>query len=72
MPEINLKIVVWREGKQFVAWCLNNGVSSFGESKSDAIKSLNEALDLYFEDVSISDVVDVESPDIVPIVYKYA
>jgi len=39
----SLKSVVWKEGKHFVAQCLNVEVSSFGKSKQ-------EALELYFED----------------------
>jgi len=47
---LKLKNIVWQEGKFYVAQCLNVGVSSFGKTKSEAIKNLNEALELYFED----------------------
>lgn len=43
-------IVVWKEGKYYVAQCINVDVSSFGASKQDAIKNLDEALELYFEE----------------------
>lgn len=42
--------VVWQEGKHFVAQCLNVDVSSFGDSKEEALKNLKEALELFLED----------------------
>ncbi len=48
--EVALKNIVWQEGKYFVAQCLNAEVSSFGESKEEALANLTEALELYFED----------------------
>jgi predicted RNase H-like HicB family nuclease len=47
---INLEQIIWKEGKHFVAQCLNVDVSSFGETKIDALENLKEALELYFED----------------------
>lgn len=72
MSTVSLKTVVWQEGEHFVSWCLNTGVSSFGDTKAEAIESLNEALQLYFEDVSPGDVQAVESLDIVPMSFNYA
>ena len=72
MHKIGLKNVVWKEGKYYVAWCLNTGVSSFGETKKEALDSLEEALELYFEDASVSEITKVERPDIVPLILKYA
>lgn len=46
----NLEIVVWQEGKYFVAQCLNVEVSSFGKTKKEALKNIKEALELYFEE----------------------
>lgn len=42
--------IVWKEGRHFVAQCLNVDVSSFGKTKTEALKNLKEALELYFED----------------------
>jgi len=67
MSNITLKNVVWKEGKSFVAWSLNTGISSFGNTKKEALESLREALELYFEDQPISKVTKVERPDIVPL-----
>jgi len=46
-----LKNIVWQEGRHFVAQCLNVEVSSFGESKEEALANPTEALELYFENV---------------------
>lgn len=48
MKKISLKNVVWKEGKHYVAQCLNVDVSSFGSTKKSAEKNLKEALELYF------------------------
>ena len=63
MRKIDLKNVVWKEGKSYVSWNLNTGVSSFGDSKKEALNSLKEALELYFEDIPISQATKVERPD---------
>ena len=50
MKQSILENVVWKEGKYFVAQCLNIDISSFGETKDEALKNLDEALSLYLED----------------------
>lgn len=40
---------VWREGNWFVAQCLELDIASQGETESEALANLKEALDLYFE-----------------------
>lgn len=72
MRKIVLKNVVWKEGKDYVSWNLNTGVSSFGDTKKEALESLQEALELYFEDVPFSKAVKVERPDIVPLELRHA
>ena len=72
MNKISLKNVVWKEGKHYVSWNINTGVSSFGKNRRDALDSLEEALELYFEDVPLSKVNKVERPDVVPFVFKRA
>ena len=49
MRNFFLKNIVWKEGSYYVAQCLNVEVSSFGETKQEALDNLNEALELYFE-----------------------
>ncbi len=65
MQTINLKNIVWKEGKHFVAQCLNVEVSSFGKNRKEALENLNEALELYFEDQKIIKINKVEQPEIV-------
>ncbi len=62
MRQMNFKNVVWKEGKYYVAWNLNTGVSSFGSSRKDALASLQEALELHLEDASLSVIPRVDSP----------
>lgn len=57
--------VVWKEGKYYVAQCLNVDISSFGKSKKDALKNLEEALELYFEDAGSKRISKIERPVIV-------
>lgn len=64
MANIPLYYVLWKEGKHFVSQCLNVDVSSFGESREEAIKNLNEALGLYFEDEHALEHEMIETPEI--------
>jgi predicted RNase H-like HicB family nuclease len=64
MRKLGLKSVVWKEGKYYVAQCLNVDVSSFGRTRKEAIANLNEALELYFEGHKIPRVLKVERPEI--------
>ena len=72
MHTIDLKNVVWKEGKYYVAWNLNTAVSSFGSTKKEALASLREALELHFEDIPVSKIYKIKRPDLVPLAFKYA
>ncbi len=62
MKSTTFRLVVYKEGKHYVAQCLNVDVSSFGASEAEAVRNLQEALELYFEDADAT-VVDVaEAP----------
>lgn len=63
--QVALKNIVWQEGKHYVAKCLNVEVSSFGESREEALANLTEALELYFEDISLDSIQPVENPEII-------
>ncbi len=41
---------LYREDSDYVAQCLDFDVSSFGETKEDALRMLKEAVELYLED----------------------
>ena len=64
MNKPNLISVVWKEGKYFVSQCLNVDVSSFGKTKKEAQRNLEEALELYFEDSKQVRIEKVEKPEI--------
>ena len=53
MKKLDLKSVVWKEGKYYVSHCLDVDVASHGKTKKEAMKMLQEALELYFEDMPI-------------------
>lgn len=65
MKLTGLKNVVWKEGKYYVAQSLNVDVSSFGKTKKEALDSLREALELFFEDTKSKKVPKVERPEVV-------
>ena len=71
MQKTALQIIVWKEGEHFVAQCLNVDVSSFGKTKEEAVKNLNEALKLYFEDYE-GTIQTVENPEIIQTDFQYA
>ena len=72
MKKYNLKNVVWKEGGQYVAQCLNVEVSSFGSTKSEALLNLKEALELYFEDSHELNIQSVEKVEVAKISFPYA
>ena len=49
MSAIKLKNIVWKEGRHYVAQCLNVDVSSFGKTYEQSLKNLEDALELYLE-----------------------
>lgn len=72
MQEITLKSIVWQEGAHYVAQCLMVDVSSFGDTREEALQQLDEALALYFEDVPVRELPTVINPEIVDAHVKYA
>ena len=47
---ITLSAVVWHEGKMQVAWCPELDVASQGKDIEQALKNLQEAVEIYLED----------------------
>lgn len=72
MNKVNLKNIVWKEGKYYVAWNINTSISSFGKTKKEAIESLEEALQFHFEEEPKAKINKVERLDVVPFTLKYA
>jgi predicted RNase H-like HicB family nuclease len=72
MKTVQLNNAVWKEGNHFVAQCLNIDISSFGDTKEEALANLQEALELYFEDNDNPQITLIEKPEIVGSVLTYA
>ncbi len=50
MSKTDLKAIVWKEENWFVAKALGLEIASQGKTKKEAIKNLQEAVDLLLED----------------------
>lgn len=72
MKTLHLKNIVWKEGKYYVAQCLNVDISSFGNTKKNALKNLAEALELYFGSVRRPKVNEVVRPELITTSLRYA
>ena len=72
MRKIDLKSVVWKEGKYYVSQCLEVDVSSFGKTKKEALKMLQEALELYFEDKPLPKKSEIKNPVLTSVQLQYA
>lgn len=48
MNKTNIKNLLWKEGKYYVAQCVRVDLSSFGTTKKSAERNLKEAMELYF------------------------
>lgn len=62
-----IEVILYREGKYWVAQALNVDVSSFGESPPEALAAIREALELFFEDdpnVEVREVSDARIEEI--------
>lgn len=72
MSKVDLQSVVWKEGKYYVSQCLDVEVSSFGKTKKEAIKMLQDALELYFEDQPFPKKSGVVNPVLTSITLQHA
>ncbi|HLC91979.1 MAG TPA: type II toxin-antitoxin system HicB family antitoxin [Candidatus Saccharimonadales bacterium] len=72
MKKTSFQSVVYREGKYFVAQCLDIDVSSFGKTQPEALANLTEALELYLEDKTGSELHQVDSPKLVRLSLDHA
>jgi len=50
LDEIRVRAELFQEGDQYVAICPELSVSSFGDTKVEALKSFQEAVSLFFEE----------------------
>ncbi len=72
MRTFDFTSIVWKEGTYYVSQCLNVEVSSFGKTKKEALKNLNEALALYFEDAPRKRMQKTERPEVIALKRPYA
>lgn len=72
MSKIDLKSVVWKEGKYYISQCLEVDISSFGKTRKEALANLQDALELYFEDIPLPQKVEVKYPVITSIRLTHA
>ena len=72
MKNLKLKSLVYKEGKRWNAQCLEVEIASHGATKKSALSNLNEALELYFEDVKPTTKQSITQPDIVTLNIQYA
>ncbi|MFC1613076.1 type II toxin-antitoxin system HicB family antitoxin [Patescibacteria group bacterium] len=73
MRKIDLKSVVWKEGDYYISQCLDVDVSSFGKTKKEALVMLQDALELYFEDMPLpKKSLMVKKPAIASISFQHA
>lgn len=72
MEQINFKSVVWQEGDYYISQCLEVDVSSFGKTREEALANLQEALELYFEDMPLPQRAEVKNPALASVTLQYA
>jgi predicted RNase H-like HicB family nuclease len=65
MTEVQFTAAITHEGSWYVARCLQVEVTSQGETVEQALSSLREALELYFEDEPLP--ADLQAPIIAPV-----
>ena len=66
MSKKPVPVIIWKEGKWFVAKTIGVELASQGRTKSEAVKNLQEALNLLLEDegVSISSIIIPQNVEI--------
>lgn len=69
MSKNDLKALVWKENNWYVAKVVGLEIASQGKTKSEAVKNLGEAVDLFLEDenYSLSNLVVPSHPELTAI-----
>lgn len=69
MAQQKVHVVLWKDGDQWVAWCLEYDVASQGDSEQHAMAMIQEAVELHIEDMTSEELeqtfIPVESTPIV-------
>lgn len=69
LPVTQLNALVWQEDDLFVAKCLEVEVASQGKTQRAALKNLEQALDLLFEDEALTVRSQYTNPQVFPLSY---
>ena len=69
---ISVQNVVWKEGRYYVAQCLNVDVSSFGKTKKEALINTKKAIKVYMEAIEKSEMNKSFSKEIIYIPVSFA
>ena len=59
-----INAIVWQEGKWFVAKCLEIELASQGKNQKEALKNLEEAMDLYFSEEKVPLPLSLKEPEL--------
>ena len=65
MKKYNLTAIVWREADSYVSKCPELGVASAGDTKTEALDNLKEAVELYIENAELLGIPDDFEPALV-------
>lgn len=60
-----LHVLLWQEDKWYVVKCIEVEVASQGRTKKEALKNIEEALELYFEDEKLSCPESLTNPELI-------
>lgn len=60
----NFKATVWKESDWFIAQCLDIDIASQGETETEALENLKEALKLHFAQPVATDAPEVRSLEV--------
>ena len=72
LSKSGLHVLVWQEDKLYVVKCLEVEVASQGKTKKEALKNIEEAVELYFEDEKISPPAKLVNPELISLGTCYA
>jgi predicted RNase H-like HicB family nuclease len=72
MKSVRVNNAVWKEGEYYVAQCLNVDLSSFADTREEALTNLQDALELYFKNNKNPDFNVIDKVEIVESVLTYA
>ncbi len=65
MKNIEIQVAIWKEGRHYVAQCLDVDISSFGSTEVKALANLKEAVELSFEGKRVRRPIKAIKPNLV-------